>query len=67
MWLRAAGGRDTHIVIFQRMDLFNEPLDYLLLIEPLGVRKAAELCSLATAQPGLPHSGPPWPTRADSH
>lgn len=68
MWLGAADGRDTHIVIFQRVDLLNEPLDYLLFVEPLGVRKAAGLCSLAAARPAYPtpaRHGPPTQTHID--
>lgn len=68
MWLGAADGRDTHIVIFQRVDLLNEPLDYLLFVEPLGVRKAAGLCSLAATRPAYPtpaRHGPPTQTHID--
>lgn len=41
----------THIVIFRWVDLLDEPLDDLLLVEPLGVRNKVGLRSLT----------PPWP------
>lgn len=46
---RQVGG--THIVIFRWVDLLDEPLDDLLLIEPLGVRNKVGLRSLTPPHP----------------